>query len=192
MLFQTLLHAKRFCEELMCMVQWFLPPSTFLVFFTDALLGSRRLPKITDNRYKRLREKIRIPKRVTEFPTSDSWMFLWTCRSVLSQYFTFMRNRIKLSTQTISWSMDQDHEPKATPHSCKRKARMHELTFKAFLHLHQNVPTNEPERITWLRFFIFQLRSSWSRNYYSHEVFLQVIAQPRSLSRKRWKRKHYG
>ena len=32
-----------------------------------------------------------------------------------------------------------DHEPKATPHSCKRKARMHELTFKAFLHFRPGI-----------------------------------------------------
>ena len=132
MLFQTMLHAKRFREELTCMVQWFLPPPTFLVFFTDALLGSMRLPKTAVSRYKRLREKIRIPKRVTEFPTSDSWILLWTCRSVLSQYFTFIRNRIKLSNQTISWSMDQIMSQRPLPIPVSERPECMSLLLKLF------------------------------------------------------------
>ena len=127
-----MLHAKRFREELTCMVQWFLPPPTFLVFFTDALLGSMRLPKTAVSRYKRLREKIRIPKRVTEFPTSDSWILLLTCRSVLSQYFTFMRNRIKLSNQTISWSMDQIMSQRPLPIPVSERPECMSLLLKLF------------------------------------------------------------
>ena len=132
MLFQTLLHAKRFREELICMVQWFSPPSTFLVFFTGALLMLKRLPKTTVSRYKRPREKIRIPKIVTEFPTSDSRVFLWACRSVLSQYFTFMRNRIKLSSHTISWSMDQIMSQRPLPIPVSERPECMSLLLKLF------------------------------------------------------------